>query len=72
MEVFIELLEVLLVADFTPGFILYHKYQYSKHLPSPTLLRPARFCLFAVENKYVKKNQLKDEKFHYLLITGFR
>jgi hypothetical protein len=34
MELFIDLLEVFLVADYIPVFILDHKYQYSKHLPN--------------------------------------
>jgi hypothetical protein len=34
MEVFIDLLEVLLVAVCAPVFILYHKYKYRKRLPN--------------------------------------
>ena len=34
LEVFVDLFEVLLVADFTPIFARYHKYHYSKRLPN--------------------------------------
>jgi len=53
MEVFVDLLDVLLVADCTPVFILYHKYQYNKRLPNA--VTPRRFYLFAVETKCIRK-----------------
>jgi hypothetical protein len=66
MELLVDLLDFFLVAG------LFFIININTVNTCPTQLRPARFCIFAEENKYMRKIPTNAEKFQYMLITGFR